>query len=67
MLKGQGTDSQVVNLKINNPKSRAVRLVTVTLNTGEYEVLVTSLADELTYPNELFKELYYLRWGIETF
>ena len=67
MLKGQGTDSQVVNLKINNQKSRLVRFVRVTLNPGEYEVLVTSLADERTYPNELFKELYYLRWGIETF
>ena len=67
MLKGQGTDSQVVNLKISNQKSIQVRFVRVTLSTREYEVFVTSLADELTYPNELFKELYYLRWGIETF
>ena len=34
---------------------------------GEYEILVTSLLDEQLYPTEMFKELYYLRWGIETF
>ena len=67
MLKGQGTDSQVVNLKLNRKKSIPVRFIRVILSTGEYEVLVTSLVDEFTYPNELFKELYHLRWEIETF
>ena len=67
MLKGQGSDSPVVNLKLNNQKSISVRWVRVTLSPLEYEVLVTSLVDELIYPNELFKELYYRRWGIETF
>lgn len=37
------------------------------LSTGEYEILVTSLLDEQLYPSEIFKELHYLRWGIETF
>ena len=67
MLKGQGTDSQGVNLKSNNPKSSVVRFVSVTLNPGEDEGFVTSRADELTDPHELFKELDDLRWGIETF
>ena len=37
------------------------------MDTGEWEVLVTSLQDEASYPTKEFKELYYFRWGIETF
>jgi hypothetical protein len=44
-----------------------VRLVKVVLPTGEIEILITSLLEEDKYPNLLFKELYFLRWGIETF
>ncbi len=44
-----------------------VRLVRVLLSTGEYEVLVTSLLDNSLYPTDEFRELYYLRWCIETF
>jgi len=43
-----------------------VRAVKVKLSTGETEVLLTSLTDKDKYPNEIFKELYFLRWGIET-
>lgn len=43
-----------------------VRAVKVKLSTGEIEVLLTSLMDTDKYPNEIFKELYFLRWGIET-
>jgi hypothetical protein len=39
----------------------------VTLVTGEYEVLVTSLTDEDIWPTTEFKEIYWLRWGIEGF
>jgi hypothetical protein len=42
------------------------RAVKVKLDTGETEILVTSLTDTNKYPNEVFKELYFLRWGIET-
>jgi len=42
------------------------RLVKVLLDNGETEVLATSLLDEKKYPTEIFKELYYQRWGIET-
>lgn len=78
MLKGQGPDTQEVTLRpcagqlalIRNmglPLSLKVRLVRVLLSTGEYEVLVTSLLDNALYPTEGFRELYQLRWGIETF
>jgi hypothetical protein len=78
MLQGQGPDSQVVTLtpcagqlatirEMGLPLSLKVRFVRVVLSTGEYEVLVTSLLDNTRYPTEGFRELYYFRWGIETF
>lgn len=44
-----------------------VRLVRVDLPGGEIEILMTSLLDSQIYPSNIFKELYFLRWGIETF
>lgn len=78
MLKGEGSDSQIVTLtpcagqlseikRLNLPRTLKVRLVRVRLSTGEWEVLVTSLLDESRYPSAEFLELYGLRWGIETF
>ena len=78
MLKGQGPDSQVVTLRpcagqlatireMGLPLSLNVRFIRVVLSTGEYEVLVTSLLDDTRYPTEGVRELYYFRWGIETF
>jgi len=78
MLKGQGKDSQVVELKVHSsqqapmkrlglPTSIWVRFVRVTLKTGENEVLVTTLLDEQSYPTADFREIYHLRWGVEGF
>jgi len=44
-----------------------VRFVRIILSTGETEVLVTSLLDSEKYTTQMLKELYHLRWGIETF
>lgn len=49
------------------PEELVVRFIRVKLDTGEYEVLATTLTDRQQYPALLFKELYWLRWGIETF
>lgn len=43
-----------------------LRLVKVILDTGEIEVLATTLLNKEKYPLEIFKELYFKRWGIET-
>lgn len=43
-----------------------VRLLRIILDTGEVEVLVTSLYDQQQYPHSDFKPLYFLRWGSET-
>lgn len=78
MLKGEGADSQIVTLvpckkqrekmkKLGLPMKLTVRFVRVLLDTGEYEVLVTSLLDGTKYPTTEFKTLYWFRWKIETF
>jgi hypothetical protein len=42
-----------------------LRLVRVELESGESEVLITSLIDTVKYPHQLFAELYHDRWPIE--
>lgn len=41
-----------------------VRIVKIMLNTGEIELLVTSLIDKQTYSLENINELYHYRWGV---
>ena len=78
MLAGRGADDQQVTIPVPRnqvkhinqrklPKTITLRLVRLPLTTGEYEVLVTSLRDETTYPIPLLAEVYHRRWGIETF
>ena len=43
-----------------------VRLVRVDLPNGVTEVLITNLWKDDGYGDELFKELYFMRWGVET-
>lgn len=43
-----------------------VRLIKVNLADGSTEALITSLLDEEEYPQNIFSELYFKRWGIET-
>lgn len=59
------SSKQLTKLEIDF-KSFKIRLVRVILDNGEIEVLATSLIDEKKYPSEGFKDLYFLRWGIET-
>jgi len=78
MFAGQGPDSRIVTIKVpasqrkkvsalGLPKEITVRLVRLVLKTGEIEVLITSLLDEERYPTIEFGDLYFLRWGSETF
>ncbi len=43
-----------------------VRMVKVILDNGTVEILATNLFDTCKYPRQVFKELYFKRWGIET-
>ena len=65
MLKGEGADSQTVTLTpcagqlpviraVGLPETLTVRFVRVLLSTGEFEVLVTSLLDEVLYSTHVF-------------
>jgi hypothetical protein len=45
----------------------ALRFVKVILSTGETEVLATNLTDPACYTAEDLKQVYHLRWGVETF
>jgi hypothetical protein len=47
-------------------KKILIRVIVVTLSTGEKETLLTSLLDKKKYKYEKFKEFYSLRWGAET-
>ncbi len=42
-----------------------VRLVRIELDSGETEILITSLTDTNKYPYDLFADLYHLRWPVE--
>lgn len=42
-----------------------VRIVKIMLNTGETELLVTSLTNQQKYSIEDINELYHYRWGVE--
>lgn len=46
-------------------KPMTVRLVRIELESGESEILITSLTDMDKYPHRAFAELYHLRWPVE--
>jgi hypothetical protein len=76
-LKESGGKEQVVRLVLPKKENHLketypgmktemeVRLICVGLESGEKEVLCTSLMDAGTYTHEDFSELYHCRWGIE--
>ena len=53
--------------RLGLPLELIVRFVSLRLPTGELEVLVTSLLDEVEYPTQEFLEVYHWRWNHETF
>lgn len=67
----EANDGQIKEIKKRTPDLNRksayidVRVVVVLLNTGEEELLITSLCDEKAYPKEDFHDLYGFRWGIE--
>lgn len=77
LFEGYGSWSKIVKLKAPSNKRKmleqqgllteiTVRFVSVVLDTGEIEVLITSLMDASIKRAE-FKTLYFLRWGVEGF
>lgn len=62
-----GKNTKLSDKPYTKNTSKEVRLVRVELPSGEVEILITSLLNAKEYPNSIFKELYFMRWGIETF
>ncbi len=73
-----GKTSQIVEIKPSKNKILEdnyfdknsvvkVRLISVKLNDGSIEILMTSLLDSKKYGSKIFKELYFRRWGVETY
>ena len=48
-----------------SPDSLQLRLIRVELSSGETEILVTSLIDQIKYPHNIFRDLYHQRWPVE--
>ncbi len=48
-----------------NIEPLTLRLIRVELDSGEVEVLITSLVDKQAYSRNLFAELYHKRWPVE--
>jgi hypothetical protein len=55
------------NLPYSKDSVLKVRLLRIKLDSGEIEILMTSLLDDKSFPRKEFKDLYFKRWGIETF
>jgi len=61
-----GKNAKLLNKLYKKNKPIEVRLIKVVLESGEIELLMTSLMDKKNTPISVFKELYFKRWGIET-
>lgn len=67
----KATDIAIQELKkhgytLTKTSTIVVRLIKVKLADGSTETLITSLLDEVEYPESIFSDLYFKRWGIET-
>ena len=72
-----GKKEQIVKIKTSPQSARQcremgldansikVRMIRIELDSGETEILVTSLTDMQAFPYELFSDLYHCRWPVE--
>lgn len=72
-----GFYEQIIDLPASAPSARQckkmgldtvplrLRLVRVELDSGEIEVLITTLTDTVRFPLEIFADLYHQRWPVE--
>lgn len=62
-----GQHKSLIDKEYDKDTSVKVRFVRVELPSGEVELLITSLLNFKQYRTEDFKELYFMRWGVESF
>ena len=64
---GPGKNLASKHAVITKDSKIKVRLIKIPLESGEVELLMTSLLDNEVYPYDCFKMLYFMRWGVEIF
>lgn len=62
-----GKNTRISDKPYSYQTYKEVRLIRVELSKGNAEILMTSLINTVKYPNNIFKALYFQRWGVETF
>ncbi len=62
-----GKNTKVSDKPYSQSSFETVRLVRVKLPNSEDEILITSLLDLKKYSSDIFKKLYFQRWGVELF
>jgi len=62
-----GKNAKIADKQYTRNCSIKVRLIRVAIAKGQVEILMTSLLDSKQHPTSLFKQLYFKRWGVETF
>lgn len=62
-----GKNSNLSDKEYNKSSPIKVRLIRITLSNGQTELLMSSLLDSKKYSKKIFQELYFKRWGVETF
>jgi hypothetical protein len=67
MIIKPGQNRSFKGLNYDKTATLTIRMLRISLQSGEQEILMTSLLDKLTHPHEDFAELYSKRWGIETY
>lgn len=55
------------DLPYNKEHKITVRLLRIKLASGEIEILMSSLLDKSEFGHQEFKDLYFIRWKVETF
>lgn len=65
MVPGKRTD--FTDKEYSEKASVKVRLLRIELPGGETEILITSLLDSKKYSHQIFKDLYFKRWKVETY
>lgn len=57
---------QPMGIKVTKDTSIDLRLVKIPLKSGETEILITNLYSQQSYSREDLKQVYFMRWGVET-
>ena len=62
-----GKNTSVSEKEYNRSDFVTIRLIRIELPDGTIEILMTSLLNASNYKTKIFKELYFKRWGVETY